>query len=149
MAKILLDRALRHQVPESAQVSYNPSNHVLVCRERKSANWIGEWASPFEVDRSFAQPKKYLAPVHHAKVFITKVSNAIKWFESPNLIKYIESNLNEFLDSANERCKTPDISTAIRMEVEGLLYRGKFKFIIKKVVSDDGNVLPGHFELSI
>lgn len=57
--------------------------------------------------------------------------------------------MTEVLDPADERCKTSDVTTAIRMKVEGLLEKWKFKFIFKKDVPEDGNVLLGRFIVSI
>lgn len=46
MSKLCLNRALRHQVPSASEISYQPSDHVLVWRENAIGRRIGEWMGP-------------------------------------------------------------------------------------------------------
>lgn len=50
MAKLKLKMALHHAVPLACDRAYEPSDKVLVWREKVVNNRIGEWLGPYEVD---------------------------------------------------------------------------------------------------
>ena len=104
MARLRIQRALRHNVPPAASVSYQPGDKVLVWRERLIAQRIGEWKGPYEVisvedDKklahiqiqdgdprpfNFSELKHYLSPSVTTSHFLQSVSQSLTPFRSPS-----------------------------------------------------------------
>lgn len=101
MARLRVQRALRHKVPPAANVSYQYGEQVSVWRERLIAQRIGEWKGPCEVlsveeDKKLAQirldgdprplnvyqTKKYLSPSIASSNFIHSLSQSLQTLRS-------------------------------------------------------------------
>lgn len=167
MARLRVHRALRHQVPRSADALFQPGDKVLVWRERIVNNRIGECVGPHEVvtvdcsakmvhvkysreglprPYNFAQVKPYMSEMAVSHAFLVDIQKGLKIYskEEPN-----EVLLTEFLTSNDPRASSPRMTEAKGAEIKGLLERGTFKAILRKEIPPNRNVLPGRFVIGL
>lgn len=168
MAKLRVNRALRHSVPIAADKPYEPGDSVLVWREKQVNHRIGEWLGPFivhsfDADRKLVyiqdskigaprpfnvvQVKRYITPEVLAHSFFTDIGEGLSSFSSPPDDNFMYPT--EILHPRDPRANGPEMGAAVRKEIKGLLDRGTFKVILREEVPPDANVLPGRFVLAI
>ena len=165
MAKLRVNRALRHQVPTAANAMFDPGDKVLVWREKIVNNRIGEWMGPYIVDKfdqdkklvfvrynddtakqfGLTQIRRYYEPEQISFTFLTEINERLQYFRnSPDM-----SYPTEVIHPSDSRARTPEMAQAIEKEVRGLFNRGTFEIIGKEDVPTDANILPGRFVLAI
>ena len=167
MARLRLQRALRHRVPRSADASFQPGDMVLVWREKRINNRIGEWVGPYSVATAdygtkivhvqesqddlarpynFAQVKPYISEVNVSHAFLAELHSGLKEYSTD-----VNGDvfLTEVLSPNDPRASSARMSEAKKAEIKGLLERGTFKVILREEVPPNANVLPGRFVLSI
>lgn len=168
MAKMRVDRALRHAVPPAADVSFSSNDKVLVWRERIVGGRIGEWIGPFPVatwdparklvyirdvkvgpPRPFnlAQVKKYLEPEAAAYTHVLEIVEGLRRLSHADANETLSMDvmLTEVLDPDDPRIKSVKMKAAIKNEVEGLMARKTFRVVEKRHVPPKSNVLPCKF----
>lgn len=168
MAKLRVERALRHAVPPSADRPFSPGDSVLVWREKIVNNRSGEWVGPLQVtafyaDRklvyvqehkignlspfSVAQVKRYNCPEEIALSFFSDIGSALRRQASPKDEKMIL--FTDIIQPNDPRAPGKEVSAPKKKELRGLLQRGTFKVILGKKIPPDANVLPGRFVLAL
>jgi len=146
MAKLRVNRALRHSVPIAADKPYEPGDSVLVWREKQVNHRIGEWLGPFivhsfDADRKLVyiqdskigaprpfnvvQVKRYITPEVLAHSFFTDIGEGLSSFSSPPDDNFMYPT--EILHPRDPRANGPEMGAAVRKEIKGLLDRGTFK----------------------
>ena len=170
MAKMKVDRALRHRIPPNADHKYDIGSQILIWRERVHSNRIGEWMGPFKVidvnydakqvfvrdckvgpARPFSlwQVKPYYDAETVTDSLMCDINKALTHFRSPVESFHTEALLTEILHPWDPRSNGPEMTEAKKKEICGLLERGAFKVILKEEVPKDANVLPIRFVLAI
>jgi len=167
MAKLRVQRALRHQVPAAADRHFQVGQNILVWREKLIANRIGEWVGPFEIvmvseetklvyisdvenqpprPYSFAQVKPYLAPSDSIERHMRDLQAMLSSYGSDDIPDFF---LTEIIHPKDPRVASPSMQAARLKEVRNLINRGTFKIILREDIPKDANVLPGRFVLAI
>ena len=167
MAHMRVQRALRHQVPRSADTVFQPGDKVLVWRERIVNNRICEWVGPCDVvtvdysakivhvkdtrdglprPYNIAQVKPYLSEVKVSNSFMVDIQ---KGLGSDSTHEPHDVHLTEVLKPNDPRASSFRMMKAKGEEIKGLLDRGTFKVVLREEILPNGNVLPGRFVLSI
>ena len=167
MARLRVQRALRHRVPRSTDVIFQPGDKVLVWREHIVKNRIGEWVGPHTVASAgysskivhvkeseqglprpynFAQVKPYVSATKASRAFLLDVQRSLKGFATE---ESEDAFLTEVLTPNDPRSSSSRMTDAKRAEIKGLLERGTFKVILREEIPPNGNVLPGRFVLSL
>lgn len=150
LAKDRITRALRHKTPSAARKTYKKGDKVLIWREKIVKSRIGEWSYPFEVrifnprtklvfvkdsvDRrarlfGIAQVKPYLEPEDVAESFFCDIDSGLRRFSS-TCDSELPIFLTEVLEPKDPRARSPQMTDAMRKEVQGLIERGAFKVIL-------------------
>lgn len=166
IANLRVQRALRHNVPPSANIAYEPADKVIVWREKLIANRVGEWLGLFQfnsVDNyakpvylllapesdlssfSFSQVKPYVTASEVSYTHLCELLNGIASYRSDAGDSY----MTKIQSSRSPRAHEPRMTTAKKAKLRELLERGTFKGILKEEISLDGNVLPGLLVLTI
>lgn len=168
MAKLRINRALRHQSPAAAHIAFEPGQNVLVWRENIIANRIGEWKGPYAVstiDRQrkliyvrdchigparpfgIAQVKPYHTPEDNVNTMFTQLHDSLQSYRTPDIMQHVY--MTETLSPDDDRCNSPQMTEAKRNEIRNLIERGTFKVVCREDVPLDANVLTGRFVLCI
>lgn len=124
IAKMLVEQALKHNIPAAADKYYHPGDQVLFWREKIVKTRIGECLGPFLIMRIDAQ------------------KNIV-------YIKDVKVGNSRPLKSSDTIATSTAIFKAMKYEIKILIERRTFKVILQEKVSTDANVLPGSFLLSI
>ena len=175
MAKLRLQRALKHRTASSTDAVFQPGDKVLVWREKIVNNRIGEWMGPFLVESvqienklvhvrddnkgtttpfNFYQVKKYFEPDMLSSSYMKQLDSHLRGLSTmynspPQLDSYYGTFLTEVLKKQDPRASSPEMKAAIHKEVTGLMEAGTFKIILHEEVPEDANILPGRFVLAI
>ena len=148
MAAVRLKRGLRHATPPAADYIFEVGQRVLVWRERKVENRIGEWLGPYIAYGT--DPERQLVYVQDVKVGPACPFNLtqVKHYREPEQINYTlfeelresladfrsqpdcKNLLTEILKPKDPMSSTPAMSEAKKKEIENLLKRSTFKVVL-------------------
>ena len=110
-----IQRALRHNTPPATDRDYTPGDQVLVWREKKVENRIGEWVGPYTVISYDSEAKIVMVQKSVEAKYERYSTSQVKPFMQPTevateFVRFLHSALQPF---ASDRAATIRITEVI------------------------------------
>lgn len=156
VAEARITKALQSKLPPATKYIILPEDLVRVFREKS-----GRWEGPFTVTKT---SKKIITVTDGTKLKPFNISAVLPVAPKTNgsdlrhdmnsLQSSVRENPDifypiEIMKASDPRTKSKECQDAIENEISGLLYRGAFKYMDRKALPRDANILGGRFVLSL